>query len=290
MVSLVIMAAGQSSRYQYSKQIDKLYQVYSLMDFSIYDALLAGYEQIVLIIRLDQKQIFEEKYKKLILSGKMHLQVQDLQILPSAANFQGARAKPWGTAHCVYCVKKIVKGNFAVINCDDFYGREAFVQMQASLDALANERYFFMVSYQLKNTLSPNGSVSRGVCTGKEEKLRAIEELEKIARVGGKIMAGRRQLAENATVSMNFWGFTPFVQELIEKDFIEFLEQKNLSDNQEFYITTVIEKALKKEIVVNMLPVKTQWFGLTYFLDRELVKKKLQLLVQNQQYPSRLWQ
>ncbi len=290
MISLLIMAAGESIRYKHSKQLDKLYQGYSLMDFSIYDAQAAGFQKIVLIIREAQKDIFAQKYQKFIKQGKICLKIQDLTILPKEHSYQGTRTKPWGTAHCVYCAKDIVKDKFAVINCDDFYGRKSFEQMYASLKAPRQENVFFTMGYQLAKTLSASGPVSRGVCQIAHKRLVSIEEVSKIIKTKNKIMSDDRVLDKDAFVSMNFWGFTPFVQTLIAEYFLEFLQQKNLSEVQEFYLPAVIQRAIDtKQIVVELLPTNQTWFGLTYFEDRKIAVDKLGSLVYHCQYPSDLF-
>lgn len=290
MTSLVIMAAGNSSRYKYCKQVDKLYQDYSLMDFSIYDAFQAGFQKIVLIIRDSHQDFLQQKYQKLIKQGKIILQPQNLNFLPKKHQFQGNRKKPWGTAHCVYCVKELVKENFALINCDDFYGRATFFLMKDCLQNVKELNQFFMLGYPLKKTLSLTGAISRGICVSKEGQLIAIEEVEQIEKINSKIMAGKKELAADTIVSMNFWGFTPLVQEMIEKDFMHFLATENLNSEQEFYLPWVIHRALKKNLIsVKLLVVSENWFGLTYPQDRQIAMSKLEKLIAQKKYPKKLW-
>ena len=291
MVSLVIMAAGNSSRYRYSKQIDELYQDYSLMDFSIYDAFFTGFQKIVLIINHKQQFFFQKKYKTLIQKKKIILKIQDLTFLPPHHNFQGIRKKPWGTAHCVYCVKDILKENFALINCDDFYGRKAFFIMKKHLANTKQKKQFFMISYQLQNTLSPNGPVSRGICRCLADNLLAVEEITKIRKIGSKIVANEdKELKKETLVSMNFWGFTSFIQELIEKEFLHFLAHEDPNLETEFYIPSVLNLALQKKLVqIRLLQVESSWFGLTYPLDKSVASKNIQKLVFQRAYPEKLW-
>ena len=297
MFPLVIMAAGMSSRYQKSKQLECLIDNYNLVDFSIYDALKVGFKKIILIVREEQKITFTQKYQILIKKQLLNLCIQKLENIPSNISLAIQRKKPWGTAHCVYSLKDIVKTSFAIINCDDFYGRDSFVAMFQALqkntqEQNGQENQFFTVVFELQKTLSKQGTVSRGIAFHEKEKLTKIEEHHQIEKkLSGEIKNNHRTFEPTSTVSMNFWGFTPFIFQILESSFYRrFLEKENLDDSQEFYLPQAIQEYCKKKIVeVNILKTKAEWFGLTYLADKEYVVQKLQQLIDKKIYPKNLF-
>ena len=296
MFPLVIMAAGMSSRYQKSKQLECLIDNYNLVDFSIYDALKIGFKEIILIIQEEQKIAFTQKYQILIKKQLLNLCIQKLENIPSNISLAIQRKKPWGTAHCVYSLKDIVKTSFAIINCDDFYGRDSFVAMFQALQKNLQEQnrqknQFFTVGFELQKTLSKQGTVSRGIAFHEKEKLTKIEEQHQIEKkLSGEIKNNHRTFEPTSTVSMNFWGFTPFIFQILESSFLRFLEKENLDDSQEFYLPQAIQEFCDKKIVeVNILKTKTEWFGLTYLADKEYVVQKLQQLIDKGIYPKKLF-
>ena len=296
MFPLVIMAAGMSSRYQKSKQLEYLIEEYNLIDFSIYDALKIGFKEIILIIQEEQKIAFTQKYQILIKKQLLNLCIQKLENIPSNISLAIQRKKPWGTAHCVYSLKDIVKTSFAIINCDDFYGRDSFVAMFQALQKNSQEQngqenQFFTVGFELQKTLSKQGTVSRGIAFHEKEKLTKIEEHHQIEKkLSGKIKNNHRTFEPTSTVSMNFWGFTPFIFQILESSFLRFLEKENLDDSQEFYLPQAIQEYCNKKIVeVNILKTKAEWFGLTYLADKEYVVQKLQQLIDKGIYPKKLF-
>ena len=296
MFPLVIMAAGMSSRYQKSKQLECLIDNYNLVDFSIYDALKVGFKKIILIVREEQKITFTQKYQILIKKQLLNLCIQKLENIPSNISLAIQRKKPWGTAHCVYSLKDIVKTSFAIINCDDFYGRDSFVAMFQALqkntqEQNGQENQFFTVGFELQKTLSKQGTVSRGIAFYEKEKLTKIEEHHQIEKkLSGEIKNNHRTFEPTSTVSMNFWGFTPFIFQILESSFYRFLEKENLDDSQEFYLPQAIQEYCKKKIVeVNILKTKAEWFGLTYLADKEYVVQKLQQLIDKKIYPKNLF-
>ena len=195
MFPLVIMAAGMSSRYQKSKQLECLIDNYNLVDFSIYDALKVGFKKIILIVREEQKITFTQKYQILIKKQLLNLCIQKLENIPSNISLAIQRKKPWGTAHCVYSLKDIVKTSFAIINCDDFYGRDSFVAMFQALqkntqEQNGQENQFFTVGFELQKTLSKQGTVSRGIAFYEKEKLTKIEEHHQIEKKNRRTIWG----------------------------------------------------------------------------------------------------
>ena len=183
-----------------------------------------------------------------------------------------------------------MKENFALINCDDFYGKEAFLLMAKNLKKNSAKNTFFMIAYQVKNTLTPSGTVSRGICNVKENNLLKIEEVTAIQQKNNEIFAKEKKINPNSLVSMNFWGFTPAIQKFINRDLKAFLKKKKIPENEEIYLPTVIEKALKEKVIqVEVLFSRSNWFGLTYPQDKEKAVKNLQKLVNARLYPRKLW-
>jgi len=301
---LVIMAAGMGSRYGGLKQIDPIdSDGHIIIDYSIYDAKKAGFEKVIFIIKKEN----EKEFKEVIgdrLSGIMQVSYafQDIANLPEGVEVPAERKKPWGTAHAILCAAEQIQGPFAVINADDYYGTHAFSEIYNFLISHEDtEQYSYaMVGYRLKNTITENGEVSRGICkVNKNAELEKIEEKTRIEKHGGKIAFteddGKTWNALNAEtiVSMNMWGFTESILEEIKKEFPQFL-QNNLDVNPqkcEFFLPTVVSNLLKaKKAKVTVLESEDKWYGVTYKEDKPLVVKAVQNFKDEGIYPQHLWE
>lgn len=301
---LVIMAAGMGSRYGGLKQIDPVdREGHIIMDFSIFDAKRAGFEKVVFIIKRENEKDFKEAV------GHRMEQVmdvayvfQDIDKIPEGFQVPEGRVKPWGTAHAVLCAMDEVDGPFAVINADDYYGRHAF---QVIYDYLMthedDEKYrYTMVGYRLKNTVTDNGHVSRGVCELDPEKhLVAINERTRIEKRDGGIAYSEDDgetwisLDPDTLVSMNMWGFTQSMMEEIRRGFPGFLE-KGLSENPmkcEYYLPSVVSGLLAEDRAsVTVLESEDKWYGVTYKEDKPVVVEAIQSLKDAGIYPQDLWE
>jgi choline kinase len=296
--TLVILAAGMGSRYGGLKQIDAFTpEGDTIIDFSLYDALQAGFGKFVFIIRKSFEKEFKEIFNKK-LEGKAEVDYvyQELENVPDKY-INPERTKPWGTGHALLMAKDAVKENFAIINADDFYGKEAFEVMAKSLMVKDKESYDFnTMAYLLKNTVSDHGFVSRGECQVNEKGfLTDVTERTHIEKIDGKLMRKDDDgqfipIDENTVVSMNFWGFTPKCFEFGEKLFEEFLEANKENLKAEFYIPSVVNEILKSGIAsVEVLQSDAKWFGVTYREDKEIVQKAIGELKKQNVYPRNLW-
>jgi len=296
--TLVVLAAGMGSRYGGLKQIDTFSpQGDTIIDFSLYDAIQAGFNKVVFIIR----KSFETEFKVLFekkLAGRVEVLYvyQEINCVPDVYQ-NPERTKPWGTGHALLMVKDLVKENFAIINADDFYSREAFEVMVKELIKTDKDSYnFSMVAYLLKNTVSDHGHVSRGECSVNEQGyLTDVTEREHIEKKNGKLYgkdtSGNRQPIDgNTVVSMNFWGFTPRCFDFGEQLFEQFLEDNKHNHKAEFYLPTIVSEALKTgKAKVKVLQSSAKWFGVTYNTDKEKVQKAIAELKNNGTYPEKLW-
>jgi NDP-sugar pyrophosphorylase family protein len=296
--TLVILAAGMASRYGSMKQTQSFGPSgETIMDYSIYDAIRAGFKKVVFIIRED----FAEPFKQMIepkLQGKIEIDYvfQKLESFTEGRQIPADRTKPWGTAHAVLCCKGKVNENFAVINADDFYGADAFQKAYDFLTGECNDRTYCIVGYELKRTLSENGSVSRGVCeVDQNHNLVSIAERTKIYRdEQGKITyedeAGKHEVSEESKVSMNFWGFAPNVFDVIENQFNKFLDENIENPKSEFFIPIVADEFIRSgQGVIKVIPTSSNWFGVTYKEDAPSVQSSLDKLVDEGTYPNNLW-
>lgn len=300
---LVIMAAGMGSRYGGLKQIDAVdEQGHIIIDFSIFDAIRAGFRKIIFIIKQEMEEEFKEvigdRIEKII---EVEYVFQEVTKVPDSFTVPEERVKPWGTGHAILCCKEKIKGPFAVINADDFYGREAFTKIYDYLDASQENQstVYTMVGYQLENTLTENGSVARGVCdVNKEGFLTEITERTKIERFpdGAKYFDSEQEVWEDIpfdkTVSMNLWGFKEDIMKELEEEFNRFLETE-VSINptkSEFFLPTVVQHMIEKQKVqVKVLNSEDKWFGVTYREDKEVVQKEIAKLKEQGVYPTNLW-
>ena len=299
---LVIMAAGMGSRYGGLKQIDAMDdEGHIIMDFSIYDALLAGFESVVFIIKRDNEKVFKEAIGKRIEKVmKVHYVYQELDDIPAGFNVPEGRVKPWGTAHALYCCRDVIDGPFAVINADDYYGRESFKMIyDYLLDNSHNEYQWAMVGFELNHTLTDNGSVARGVCEiDNDNNLVKVVERTKIIKTdtGGAYSEDDENwydLPGNSIVSMNLWGFSASVIKEIEEGMEGFLTE-GLKMNPmkcEYYIPSVVTDVLTNHKgSVRVLKTSSQWYGVTYKEDKAIVMEAISRMKDEGIYPKRLWE
>lgn len=300
--TLLLLAAGMGSRYGGLKQLDGLGpNGETIMDYSIYDAIQAGFGKIVWVIRKDFEQDFRDK----ILSkyeGKIpcELVFQSLDKLPEGYTVPEGRTKPWGTNHAVMMAKDAIHEPFCVINCDDFYNSDAFKVIGKFLSELpeGSKNKYAMVGFRVGNTLSENGTVARGICS-KDDKgnLTTVVERTEIMRVNGPVCYKDENgewvaVEDNTPVSMNMWGFTPDYFEHSEEYFKEFLaDPKNISNlKAEFFIPLMVNKLInEKTSTVQVLDTTSKWFGVTYAADRQDTVDRIQKLIDEGVYPSKLF-
>lgn len=296
--TLFVLAAGMGSRYGGLKQIDGLGpNGETIMDYSVYDALRAGFGKVVFVIRKD----FEEAFREVVISkyaDKVPCEVcfQSVDKVPEGCTYNPERTKPWGTNHAVLMAKDLIREPFAVINADDFYGRESFQVLADYLKSVEGTTgKYCMVGYRVANTLSENGSVSRGVCaTDENGYLTDVVERTKIEKVGDKIIYTEdgvdTEIAPNSPVSMNMWGFTPEYFEYVEKAFVEFLQARGQELKSEFYIPTLVNDMIRSgKATCKVLDTTSKWFGVTYAEDRPQVVMKINNLVKEGVYPKKLF-
>lgn len=296
--TLLILAAGMGSRYGGIKQLDNFGpNGETIIDYSLYDAIRSGFGKIVFIIREELREdfirIFDPK-----LQGKIEyefaIQEVDSYLPPELAGVK--REKPWGTGHAMLCAWENTRTPFAVINADDFYGSEAFETVADFLQTNHDDEVHTLIGYQLKNTLSENGTVSRGVCTVDEEGyLSDVIERTKIERTdGGKIvfhdLGDPQVLADDTTVSMNFWGFKPTVFAETEKMFHAYARENVDAPKAEFYIPKVMSNLMEgQKGKCKVFTNTSDWFGVTYPEDKETVQKAINELIAKGKYPEKLW-
>jgi NDP-sugar pyrophosphorylase family protein len=295
-LTLLVLAAGIGSRYGGIKQIDGFGpNGETIMDYSLYDAIRAGFTKVVFIVREEILEAVREKFEAKA-KGKIEvdfaIQSLDKLIPPQFKNPE--RVKPWGTGHAVLCAQDKINEPFVVINADDFYGKDSFASV-ASFFANEKDGAHAMVGYTLKNVLSEHGSVSRGVGeTDKDGFLTSVVERTTIVKESGKIIAkektGDLELSPTAPTSMNFWGFHPSVFELSSKMFNEFLKYNHQNIKAEFFIPLIVNEMIHKgQGKVKVLGGGNIWFGVTYKEDKEEVSKRIKELIKKGDYPEKLW-
>lgn len=297
-ISLVIMAAGIGSRFGGGiKQLELVGPNGEIiMDYSIYDAIKSGFNKIIFIIRKDIEKDFKEvignRIEKICkkLNVEVHYVYQELENIPSDFKVPKERKKPWGTGHAVLACKDIIKEPFVVINADDYYGKNSFKNMYEFLSK--NNNKFCMVGFKLKNTLSDNGGVTRGICqVDKNDYLTEIIETSDITKIGEKVFAEENEIDINSNVSMNMWGLTPEFINTLEQGFIEFLEKEVNNIKSEYLLPIFIGELLKENrIKVKVLETKDKWFGVTYKEDKELVKNSFKGLIERGEYQENLFE
>lgn len=298
--TLVVLAAGMGSRYGGNKQTEGMGPSgETIMDYSIYDAVNAGFGKVVFIVREHMKEMMQEQFLSK-LAGKIETELvfQELDYLPDGFDVPQGREKPWGTGHALLMAKEAVPGNFAVINADDFYASSSFQIMAKFLNETAeHSKTHSLVGFELAQTLSDNGGVSRGICTADAHNyLTEVEEHHKIERKEHGKIEGLNDREETVTfeedrpVSMNFWGFTKSYFEDLEKDFMAFLDSKGHEMKSEFYIPLSVNAAMQRgDTKVKMLHSADKWYGVTYKEDKAIVQQFLKGLVNEGKYPTPLW-
>jgi hypothetical protein len=295
--TLLIMAAGIGSRYGTLKQIDRIGPSgETILDYSVYDAIRAGFGKVVFIIRRD----IEADFREVIFSKlEKHLDIeyvfQELTDIPAGFTCPETRVKPWGTGHAIWSARHQVTTPFTVINADDFYGTESFRKASDFLTQNQDGNMYCLIGYLLRNTLSEHGHVSRGVCSTNEERfLTGIDERLKIVRTDQGIVYSENDrffpLSGDTTVSMNIWGFTPTVFGFLGHEFNRFLSDNVNVPKAEFLIPSVVNDLIKNRIAkVKVLQSSDKWFGMTYREDRDMVIRNLSELISQGHYPSSLW-
>lgn len=296
--TLLILAAGMGSRFGGLKQVEPVGpNGEAIIDYSIYDAIRAGFGKVVFIIRESFADAFKEKFDK-ILKGKIEVEYvyQELDILPDGFILPEGREKPWGTAHAILVAKNVIKEPFCALNADDFYGSNAYKVMAKFLTESKDPTEYSMVGYKLKYTLSDFGSVSRGICdVDTDNNLKKIVETVKIVKRGKEIISiendgSEISLTGNESASMNIWGLKPSVFEKLENKFVEFLKTEIDKPKSEMYIPSVIFDLIQENIAsVKVLEADSPWFGVTYQEDKPFVIEKIRNLIDKGDYPEKLW-
>jgi len=268
----------------------------TIIEYSIYDAIQAGFSKVVFVIRHSFADAFKAKFEPL-LKGKIEVEYayQELTNLPAGFTVPEGREKPWGTGHAIMMAKDVIDTPFAIINADDFYGREAYFQMHDFISKSKDDNEYAMVGYALKNTLSEHGTVSRGVCeVDAQGRLHKVTERTKIGTENGKIYYyeenEKGELTGEEPISMNFWAFKPSFFTHLENIFTEFLKEKGKELKSEFYFNIAVDKLIKAgKASALVVPCDSKWFGVTYPEDKPLVQQKINELIESKKYPNNLW-
>jgi UTP-glucose-1-phosphate uridylyltransferase len=296
--TLLILAAGMGSRYGGLKQMDAFGpNGETIIDYSIYDAINAGFGMISFIIREEFREAFEAAFIPK-LEGQIEYEfiAQDLHDLPKGFELPAGRVKPWGTAHAVWAARKHISTPFGIINADDYYGKEAYEQLVDFLrdpDNIRNNNYC-IIAYYLKNTLSDHGTVNRGIVYQKNHSLDTIVETLKIKKDGDKIYYPKDghqiELHPDTLVSMNMFGFMPTYFNYTTKKFMDFLNERINEEKSEYYIPNVIDDMNRESFAdIKVIESDSNWFGVTYQDDKPFVQKRIIALIEEGVYPEQLW-
>lgn len=295
-LTLVILAAGMGSRFGGLKQVEPIGPNGEfIIDYSIYDAIKAGFTKVVFIIKEENYDLFRETVGKRV-EGKIPVEYafQDIKNIPEGVIIPEGRTKPWGTSHAVLSAKNNVTGNFVMINSDDFYGRDAYLKIADYFNNSNNDDYA-MVAFRVANTMTENGSVKRGVCESRDGYLTNITE-SSIEKVDGKIIASPLdgsasfEVDPYSLVSMNFFGFTPRIMKTLEDGMVDFFNKnKDNLEKCEYLIPDVVFEEVERGIKVNVLESTDKWLGVTYKEDKDFVVSEIQKLVDKGVYPNNLW-
>ena len=290
-ITLLIMAAGMGSRYGGLKQLDAIGPSgETIIDYSVYDAIKAGFTKVVFIIRKDFEQEFKSKITNKY-EGQIEVEFafQDLNDLPDGFICPEGRKKPWGTGHAILSARNIINEPFVAINGDDFYGRESFKVVADYYRKGANS--FSMVAFKLDKTLSSFGGVTRGLCTVNHEKLNTVIETADLEKTDYGVSSDRDiELDGSEPVSMNVWGFTPILFKYLEEKFVEFLSENGSEMKSEYLIPSVVNELIQsRQETVQVLHSGATWFGVTYKEDKPYVEGEIEKLVSKNQYPGKLF-
>ena len=301
--TLIIMAAGMGSRYGGLKQVDKITEAGEIiLDFSLYDAMLAGFDRVIFVIRKEHREIFKELVDE---RAGRHMQIeyayQELNDIPEGYEVPEGREKPWGTSHAILACRHLIDGPFAVINADDYYGQGGFMKMYEYLSTQSDgDKYSYcMAGYMLKNTITDNGHVARGVCVLDDRGfLSEITERTKIMRQPQGICFTEDDgktwelLAEETPVSMNFWGFTASFMKELEAGLEDFFRESVMANplKSEYLLPMSVDRLIREgKAQVKVLTCEDKWCGVTYKEDKENVKSELQAKKDKGEYPEKLW-
>jgi len=290
-ITLLIMAAGMGSRYGGLKQLDAIGPSgETIIDYSVYDAIKAGFTKVVFIIRKDFEQEFKskitDKYEGQI---QVEFAFQDLNDLPDEFTCPEGREKPWGTGHAIFSARNVINEPFVAINGDDFYGRESFKVVADYYRKGANS--FSMVAFKLDKTLSSFGGVTRGLCTVNDEKLNTVIETADLQKTDYGVSSNRDiELDGSEPVSMNVWGFTPILFKYLDEKFVEFLSENGTEMKSEYLIPSVVNELIQsRQETVHVLRSGATWFGVTYKEDKPYVEGEIEKLVNKGEYPGKLF-
>lgn len=294
-MTILLMAAGSGSRYGKLKQFDTLGPKDEfLMEFSIYDALQVGFDHIVVITKAANQDFLQNYLGERLPDGvRLDVLVQDINDLPDGAKVETKREKPWGTAHAVWTARDVIEDDFVIINADDYYGKAAFAAAAEFIKEGAGPSTFSIVGYNLKDTLSDHGSVSRGICTAEDGILQTIEEHTKIVKTDQGIKDEDRDkiLDPNSIVSMNFWICNPSIFTYIEDYFTTFLKEAANHEKSEIYLPFVAQEMMTEGLItIKVLEANSDWFGVTYYDDKVNAVTTLDELTKNGGYPSPVWE
>lgn len=302
-IALVILAAGIGSRYgQRIKQLEPVGPNGELlMDYSIYDAMAAGFTKVVFIIRRDIEQLVRDAIGDRISKHiKVEYVFQSKEDLPVRKELAETRVKPWGTSQAILCARDAVDGPFAVINADDYYGTDSYKVLYEYLKNADNSGRkpceFSLVGFRLKNTLSDNGTVTRGICSDDNGCLTKLHETKQIKRCEDGVIRGiyggeELEIDENSSVSMNMWGFTKECFDILSEQFVEFLNNVDKENNtDEFLLPISVDEMIRKNAAeIKLLTTDSKWFGVTYVQDKPLVEQCVLKCIEDGVYPNRLW-
>lgn len=297
---LVVLAAGIGSRYGGLKQMDPVGRYdEAIIEYSVFDAIEAGFEEVIFIINHKIENDFKEIIgKRVELFIRVQYAFQELDDVPCEIVIPKDRVKPFGTAHAVYAARHLIQGPFAIINADDYYGKEAFAQLYTFLkDEKKSERAYAMVGYMLKNTVTENGYVSRGICSlDEDENLKNVVERVHIEKRPQDIAYLEEQqwttLPEETIVSMNMWGLKPSFLEEVEATIVDFLSAALEANplKSEFYLPYVVDQMVQKEKAqVKVLKTSEKWYGVTYQEDKKTVVEAINTMIDEGKYPEKLW-
>ncbi|MCH7764619.1 MAG: nucleotidyltransferase [Candidatus Marinimicrobia bacterium] len=290
-ITLLVMAAGMGSRYGGLKQLDSIGpQGETIIDYSVYDAMEAGFNKVVFIIRKKFEDLFKAKITNKF-AGEIQVEFafQDLHDLPEGFTCPEGREKPWGTGHAIFTARDLINEPFCVINADDYYGRESF---QKLAEFYTNEyRSFSMVAYRLDKTLSSFGGVTRGICKVENDRLSTVIETGNVRKTDSGVTSdGDVTLDGREPVSVNMWGFTPILFDYLQEMFVDFMKESGTELKSEFLIPTVINDLIQTgREEIHVLRSDSPWFGVTYKEDKLYVQGEIQKIINAGVYPKKLF-